>query len=80
MAFVNKKNTEKKNNYLSLLWFFIGFGLFMFSRRSEIVPTIGIAIILAPIFILGFVRSQSTKRGICFTVIGFAISLNIALW
>lgn len=80
MELVNKINTKKKNNYLSLLCFFLGFGLFMLTRRSEIVPTIGIAIVLAPIFILGFIRTQSTKRGICFTIIGFAISLNIALW
>ncbi len=80
MELFNKINTKKKNNYLSLLCFFLGFGLFMFTRRSEIVPTIGIAIVLAPIFILGFVRTQSTKRGICLTIIGFAISLNIALW
>jgi apolipoprotein N-acyltransferase len=77
---VNKKNSEEISNYLPLLWFFLGFGLFMFTRRSEIVPTIGITIVLAPIFILGFVRTQSTKRGIWFTVIGFAVSLNIALW
>jgi len=77
---VNKINTKKKNNYLPLLCFFLGFGLFTFTRRSEIVPTIGITIVLAPIFILGFVRTQSTKRGICLTIIGFAASLNIALW
>jgi apolipoprotein N-acyltransferase len=75
-----KKITEKINNYLSLVWFFLGFGLFMFTRRSEIVPTIGISIVLAPIFILGFVRTQPTKQGIYLTVIGFTISLNIALW
>ena len=75
-----KNNRLKISKNLPFIWFFLGFGLFMFTRRSEIVPTIGIAIVIAPIFILGFVRTQSTKRGICFTFIGFLISLNIALW
>jgi apolipoprotein N-acyltransferase len=52
----------------------------MFTRRSEIVPTIGIAIIIAPIFILGFIRTQTTKKGIFLTFLGFILSLNIALW
>ncbi len=49
-----------KHNTLPVLWFFLGFGLFIFTRRSEIVPTIGIAIIIAPLFILGFIRTQTT--------------------
>ncbi len=53
-----------KHNNLPVLWFFLGFGIFMFSKRSEIVPTIGIAIIIAPIFILGFIRTQTTKKEI----------------
>jgi apolipoprotein N-acyltransferase len=69
-----------KHNNLPVLWFFLGFGIFMFSRRSEIVPTIGIAIIIAPIFILGFIRTQTTKKGIFLTFLGFILSLNIALW
>jgi apolipoprotein N-acyltransferase len=52
----------------------------MFTRRSEIVPTIGIAIIIAPIFILRFIRTQTTKKGILLTFLGFILSLNIALW
>ena len=69
-----------KHNDLPVLWFFLGFGIFMFTRRSEIVPTIGIAIIIAPIFILGFIRTQTTKKGILLTFLGFVLSLNIALW
>ena len=69
-----------KQNYLPVLWFFLGFGVFMFTRRSEIVPTIGIAIIIAPIFILGFIRAQTTRKGIFLTFLGFILSLNIALW
>ena len=69
-----------KHNNLNALWFFLGFGIFMFTRRSEIVPTIGIAIIIAPIFILRFIRTQTTKKGILLTFLGFIISLNIALW
>ncbi len=59
-------------------WFFLGFGIFMFTRRSEIVPTIGIAIIIAPIFISGFIRTQTTKKGIFLTFLGFILSVKIA--
>jgi apolipoprotein N-acyltransferase len=52
----------------------------MFTRRSEIVPTVGIAIIIAPIFILRFIRTQTKKKGILLTFLGFILSLNIALW
>ena len=80
MAADIKNNSLKISKNLPFIWFLLGFGLFMFTRRSEIIPTVGIAIVIAPIFILAFVRTQSTKRGIGFTVIGFVISLNIALW
>jgi len=69
-----------KHKTLSVLWFLLGFGIFMFTRRSEIVPTVGIAIIIAPIFILRFIRTQTTKKGILLTFLGFILSLNIALW
>jgi len=69
-----------KNKYLPILWFFLGFGIFMFSRSSKILPFIGIAIIVAPIFILGFVRTQTPKKGIFLTILGFILSFNIALW
>ena len=69
-----------KHNILPILWFVLGFGIFMFSRSSKILPFIGIAIIVAPIFILGFVRTQTLKKGILFTILGFILSFNIALW
>ena len=69
-----------KHRYLPALWFFLGFALFMFTRRSEIVPTVGIAIIIAPVFILGFIRTQTAGKGIILTLLGFIASLNIALW
>ena len=69
-----------KHKYLPILWFFLGFGIFMFTRSSKIFPLIGIAIIVAPIFILRFVRTQTPKKGIFFTVLGFILSFNIALW
>ena len=70
----------KKNSYLPFVWFLLGFGIFMFTRRSEIVPTIQVAIIIAPIFILRFIRTQPAKRGIFLTLFGFLLSMNIALW
>ena len=55
----------------------------MFSRASSVIPIIiprGMAMIIAPVFILGFIRSQTTKKGILLTFLGFLLSLNIALW
>jgi len=69
-----------KHKYLLGLWFALGFGIFIFTRRSEVVPTIPIAIIIAPIFILRFIRTQPIKRGIWLTLLGFLLSMNIALW
>ena len=77
MEFFNKINTEKKNNYLSLLWFFVGFGLFMLTRSTLFVP---VSIVLAPIFILLFMRSQKSGKGIMLTLLGFCLSITIALW
>jgi len=58
-----------KPKYLTVLWFFLGFGIFMFSRCSRIIPfsSNGIAVIIGPVFILGFVRTQASKRGILLT-------------
>ena len=69
-----------KDNKLSILWFILGFGIFMSSRASKIIPFIGVAIIIAPIFILRFIRAQSPKKGNLLTILGFLLSLNIALW
>lgn len=63
-----------------LLLFLLGFGIFMFTRRSEIFPTIQVAILIAPIFILRFIRTQPRTRGILLTLLGFLLSMNIALW
>ena len=77
MATVDKKSTEKKNNYLSLVYFFLGFGLFMFTRSTLFVP---ISMVLAPIFILLFTRSQKPGKGTMFVLLGFCLSITIALW
>lgn len=69
-----------KKNYLPFVWFVLGFGIFMSTRTSTIIPHFGAAIIIAPIFILCFIRTQTTKRGILLTLLGFLLSLNIALW
>jgi apolipoprotein N-acyltransferase len=72
-----------KHKYLPILWFFLGFGIFMFSRASRVIPFIipgGIAILIAPAFILRFIRTQTPKKGILFTILGFILSFNIALW
>ena len=72
-----------KHKYLPILWFFLGFGIFMFSRASRVIPLIipgGIAILIAPVFILRFIRTQTPKKGILFTILGFILSFNIALW
>jgi apolipoprotein N-acyltransferase len=65
---------------LSILYFFLGFGIFMFTRLSKWIPSLDIAILLAPIFILRFIRAQPAKRGIWLTLLGFIISMNLALW
>ncbi len=70
----------RKHKYLPVLWFIIGFTLFMSTRTSKIIPFIYIAIVIAPIFILGFTRSQTVKKGNLLTILGFTLSLNIAMW
>lgn len=67
------------NRNTQLILFILGFGIFMFSRRSELFPTIGWAIIVAPIFILRFIRTQK-RHAIFLTFFGFLLSLNIALF
>ena len=69
-----------KYNKLSILWFFLGFGIFVFTRLSKLVPTIPIAILIAFVFILRFSRTQPAKRGIWLTLLGFILSINIGLW
>ena len=69
-----------KKNYLPLVWFILGFGIFVFTRMSKLVPTIPVAILIAPIFILRFNRVQPVRRGNLLTLLGFYLSLNIGLW
>lgn len=60
--------------------FLLGFGLFMFCRRSDWLPMIPAMIIVAPIFILRFSRILPTGQSMLFTVLGFVLAINIALW
>ena len=66
--------------YQSLILFILSFGIFMFTRRSELFQTIQVAIVIAPIFILRFSRTQSPLKSILLTLLGFTLSMNIALW
>ncbi len=68
------------NKHVPILYFFLGFGIFMFTRLSKLFPSIGMAILIAPIFILRFIRTQPAKKGIWLTLLGFVLSMNIALW
>ena len=70
----------KTQKYRQLVYFLLGFGIFMFTRMSKVVPFIDFAILIAPIFILRFIRTQPTGRGIWLTLLGFLLSMNIALW
>ncbi len=69
-----------KKSYLPLIWFILGFGIFVFTRMSKLVPTIPIAILIAPVFILRFSRTQPVRRGNLLTLFGFYLSINIGLW
>jgi len=47
---------------------------------SKLVPTIPVAILIAPVFILRFNRTQPVRRGNLLTLVGFYLSINIGLW
>jgi apolipoprotein N-acyltransferase len=70
----------EKRDYMPIVWFVLGFGIFMTTRASNFIPHISWAIIVAPIFILRFIRLQPARRGILLTLLGFIMSLNIAMW
>ena len=70
----------KQQKYLPVVWFVLGFGLFMSTRASHFIPHWGPAIIIAPVFILAFGRSLPGTRGSLLTIAGFILSLNIAMW
>ena len=55
----------KKDSYTSMAWFFAGFTLFVFTRTVTFIPW---AIIIAPIFILRFIRMQKLVKGILLTL------------
>ena len=69
-----------KRGYLPFVWFVVGFGIFVFTRMSKLVPTIPVAILIAPVFILRFNRTQPVRRGNLLTLVGFLLSINIGLW
>ena len=62
------------------IYFILGFGLFMFTRLSKVVPFLDLAILIAPILILRFTRSLPARRAVWMTLLGFVLSMNIALW
>ncbi|MDH3324442.1 MAG: carbon-nitrogen hydrolase family protein [Candidatus Peregrinibacteria bacterium] len=63
--------------YYSLVLFILGFGIFVFTRLSKLVPTIPIAILISFILILRFSR---IKKNNWLTFLGFLLSINIGLW
>lgn len=71
---------SNQKSVLSLTWFVLGFGIFIFTRMSKLVPTIPISILIAPVFILRFNRTLSVRKGNLFTLLGFYLSINIGLW
>jgi apolipoprotein N-acyltransferase len=70
----------KNKNLLPLVWFVLGFGIFMSTRASHIIPHWSAAIVVAPIFILAFGRSLSKRKSNWLTLLGFLLSCNIAMW
>ena len=69
-----------KKSYFPFVYFVLGFGIFVFTRMSKLVPTIPIVILFAPIFILRLNRTQPVRRGNLLTLLGFILSINIGLW
>lgn len=69
-----------QSRYAGVLVFILGFGLFIFTRLSKLVPTIPVAMLVSFVFILRFSRTQPAKKGIWLTLLGFLISINIGLW
>lgn len=60
--------------------FVAGFGLFMLCRRSDFLPYVPAMIVVAPILILRFSRTQPPLRSMLLTTLGFVLAFNIALW
>lgn len=74
------KQFQQSGRTASIVLFTLGFGLFLFTRRSEIVPTIPITIVIAPIIVLRFSRTLPAAKAIFYTLAGFILSMNISLW
>lgn len=73
-------NDRKAGLLETAVLFVLGFGLFMFCRRSDILPMVPAMIVVAPIFILRFSRVLPAGRSMLLTALGFALAFNISLW
>lgn len=63
-----------------MIWFVLGFGIFMSTRASHFMPFWSAGIVIAPIFVLAFGRALSKRKGNWLTLVGFLFSCNIAMW
>lgn len=66
--------------HIPWILFILGFGIFIFTRLSKLVPTIPIAILISFILILRYNRTQTTGKAIWTTLVGFILAINIGLW
>lgn len=66
-----------KDKYMPFVWFFIGFAFFIFTRSVTFIP---LAIVIAPVFILRFLRAQKPVKGILLALLGFVAAVTISLW
>ena len=74
------KNIRYRKKSAAAACFLLGFGLFSFTRMSLLVPTIPVMILIAPVFILHFIRTQPAGRGNLLTFLGFTLAMNIGLF
>lgn len=75
---VAKKGSFSISPSSASLLFILGFGTFIFTRLSKLVPTIPVSILISFIFILRFSRTQPKKKT-WLTLIGFILAMNIGL-
>jgi len=64
-------NQTSKKNYITLLWFAVGFGAFIFTRVGNYMP---LALPMAAIFIVRFSRSQRPVKAIFLMALGFPLA------
>jgi apolipoprotein N-acyltransferase len=76
----SEHNTGRPSIAQSIGLFLLGFGLFMFCRRSDFLPMIPAMIIVAPVIILRLSRILRVGWSMFLTFMGFALAFNIALW